>query len=100
MGYANNLVTNLDQSAKTFAKAAETGTPLEVDFQNNLIKNADNADKIGDADFTDPMALLIVDLKAEFPQFAKLIDENKKNAEQIVSLVTMVGPERAANLVR
>ena len=98
MGYANNLVTNLDQSAKTFAKAAETGTPLDVDFQNNLIKNADNADKIGDVDFTDPMALLIVDLKAEFPQFAKLIDENKKNAEQIVSLVTMVGPERAANL--
>jgi len=95
---ATSFLSNIDKVAKTFAQAAETGTTLGTDFQKNLIKNAENAEEIGNVDFTDPKALLIVDLKAEFPQFAKLIDENKENAQQIVDLVSMVGPERAGKL--
>ncbi|MBT3638471.1 MAG: hypothetical protein HN531_16185, partial [Opitutae bacterium] len=108
-GYANKLVTNLRDSADTVAKASKTGTPLDADFLDHLIVNADNAKEIGNVDFTDPEALLrenerlktrtlIADLKAEFPKYAKLIDENKENAQQIVDLVTMVGPERAGRL--
>jgi predicted ribosome-associated RNA-binding protein Tma20 len=89
--YAKKLVMNLGDSAKTFAKAAETGTPLDENFQNNLIKNADKAEEIGNVDFTDPMALKIVDLKAKFPEYSTAIDNNKEFAQQILDLVAVVG---------
>jgi len=91
--YAKNLVTNLGNSAKTFAKAAETGTPLDADFQNNLIKNADKADEIGNVDFSDPVALLLVDLKSRFPEYAAQIDQNKGQAQKFLDLINQVTPK-------
>ena len=63
----------------------------------DTVGNEGNPDD-ADVDFSDPQAVFILDLKVQFPQFANLIDENKENAQQIVDLVTMVGPERAGRL--
>ena len=63
----------------------------------DTVGNEGNSDD-ADVDFSDPQAVFILDLKVQFPQFANLIDENKENAQQIVDLVTMVGPERAGRL--
>ena len=63
----------------------------------DTVGNEANPDD-ADVDFSDPQAVFILDLKVQVPQFANLIDENKENAQQIVDLVTMVGPERAGRL--
>jgi hypothetical protein len=90
--YAKNLVTNLGNTAKTFANAAEAGTPLNEEFQNNLIKNADKASDIGNVDFSDPAALLLVDLKSRFPDYAARIDQNKDQAQKYVDLLDRATP--------
>jgi len=90
--YANNLVTNLVDTAKTFANAAAAGTPLGEDFQNNLIKNADKASDIGNVDFSDPAALSLVDLKSRFPEHAARIDQNKDQAQKYVDLLDRATP--------
>jgi len=91
LAQAANFVTNFEKTTETFAKAAETGTPLDENFQSNLIKNADKADEIGNVDFSDPLALIIVDLKAQFPQYSNQIDNNKDFSQEILELIGVVG---------
>jgi hypothetical protein len=91
LSQAANFVTNFEKTAETFASAAESGAVLDENFQNNLIKNADKADEIGNVDFSDPLALIIVDLKARYPQFSAQIDNNKEFSQQISDLLEVMG---------
>jgi hypothetical protein len=91
LSQAANFVTNFEKTAETFASAAESGAVLDENFQNNLIKNADKADEIGNVDFSDPLALIIVDLKARYPQFSTQIDNNKEFSQQISDLLEVMG---------
>jgi hypothetical protein len=86
------FLQNIEKVAEISAKASESGAPLAEGFQKNLIRNAESADTIGNVDFNDPKALLIVDLKAEFPQFAGVIDQNKEKAQEILDLVADFSP--------
>jgi hypothetical protein len=86
------FVQNIEKVAEISAQAASTGTPLDADFQKNLIKNAENASEIGNVDFTDPSARVLLELKAEFPALAAAIDQNKEQAQRISKLVNMVSP--------
>ena len=83
---------NIEKVAEISAQAASTGTPLDADFQKNLIKNAKNASEIGNVDFKDPSARVLVELKAEFPALAAAIDQNKDQAQRILELVNKVSP--------
>jgi len=86
------FVNHIEKVAEISAKASSTGAPLGEGFQRNLIKNAEDADAIGNVDFSDPKALLIVDLKAEFPEYADIIDQNKDRAQEILDLVADFSP--------
>ncbi|HAW96928.1 MAG TPA: hypothetical protein DCX67_00175 [Opitutae bacterium] len=94
------FVQNIDKVAETFAKATATGSAMDTSFQKNLIKNAEKADEIANVDFTDPKALLLVDLKAQFPEYGTIIDANKENAQQILDLARMVDTAKATDIFK
>jgi hypothetical protein len=88
----SGFVENIEKVAEISAKASAAGAPLDASFQKNLIKNAESADDIGKVDFSDPKALLIVDLKAEFPDHSDKIDQYKEKAQEILDLVAAFSP--------
>ena len=94
------FVQNIDKVAETFAKATATGSTMDTSFQKNLIKNAEKAEEIANVDFTDPKALLLVDLKAQFPEHGSIIDANKENAQQILDLARMVDTAKATDIFK
>jgi hypothetical protein len=83
-----NLSTNIAAVAKTAAAATASGGSLGEDFNKNLIRNSDKAADIGNTDFSDPNAALMVSLKAEFPSFSAFIDSNKDDPQGVSSLLT------------
>ncbi|HAE12206.1 MAG TPA: hypothetical protein DCG39_11250, partial [Opitutae bacterium] len=94
------FVQNIDKVAETLAKATATGSTMDTSFQKNLIKNAEKAEEIANVDFTDPKALLLVDLKAQFPEHGSIIDANKENAQQILDLARMVDTAKATDIFK
>ena len=82
-----NLSTNIAEVAKTAAAATASGGTLGADFNKNLIKNSDKAADIGNTDFSDPNAGLLVGLKAEYPEFSQFIEANKEDPEGISNLL-------------
>ena len=94
------FVQNIDKVAETLAKATATGSTMDTSFQKNLIKNAEKAEEIANVDFTDPKALLLVDLKAQFPEYGTIIDANKENAQQILDLARMVDTAKATDIFK
>ena len=82
------LSSNMAAVAKTSAAVTASGGTVDADFSKNLIKNSENAEDIGNTDFSDPNAVLLVSLKAEFPKFSKFIDANKDDSLGLSILLT------------